>query len=197
MIEQSLLAALSGVRLHLFHPHTQGMRAFCTSLTQLGCHVRHDWPIPATLPPDADLAIIAVDRRQQALITPLLRHYKCVQTPTIALADCHDGQLFSLLLALEPEALSARDADPFSLIIQIVAVLRAAREQKQLRDRLHHQQQQQVRIRQDRLAQAKGVLMQTFGLDESGAYGFMRKEAMNTRSSLEFTAERVLNSLQK
>ncbi|ROR14931.1 ANTAR domain-containing response regulator [Erwinia sp. JUb26] len=195
MIEQSLLAALSGVRLHLFHPYSQGMRAFCTSLTQLGCHVRHDWPLPATLPPDADLAIIAVDRHQPALLTPLFRHYKSVQTPTIALADCHDGLLFSLLLALEPEALSARDADPFSLIIQIVAVLRAAREQKQLSERLH--QQQQVRIRQDRLAQAKGVLMQTFGLDESGAYGFMRKEAMNTRSSLEFTAERVLNSLQK
>ncbi|MBM7341219.1 ANTAR domain-containing response regulator [Pantoea coffeiphila] len=195
MIEQSLLAALSGVRLHLFHPHTQGMRAFCTSLTQLGCHVRHDWPIPASLPPEADLAIIAVDRHQQASIAPLFRHYRGVQTPVLALADCQDGQLFPLLLALEPDAISAREADPFSLIIQIVARLRAAQEQQTLRDRLH--KQQQARARQDSLAQAKGVLMQTFGLDESGAYGFMRKEAMNTRSSLEFTAERVLNSLQK
>ncbi|PRD13502.1 ANTAR domain-containing response regulator [Pantoea coffeiphila] len=195
MIEQSLLAALSGVRLHLFHPHTQGMRAFCTSLTQLGCHVRHDWPIPASLPPEADLAIIAVDRHQQASIAPLFRHYRSVQTPVLALADCHDGQLFPLLLALEPDAISAREADPFSLIIQIVARLRAAQEQQTLRERL--QKQQQARTRQDCLAQAKGVLMQTFGLDESGAYGFMRKEAMNTRSSLEFTAERVLNSLQK
>ncbi|MBK0000037.1 ANTAR domain-containing response regulator [Erwinia sp. S38] len=195
MIEQSLLAALSGVRLHLFHPHTQGMRAFCTSLTQLGCHVRHDWPIPASLPPEADLAIIAVDRHQQASVAPLFRHYRSVQTPVLALADCHDGQLFPLLLTLEPDAISAREADPFSLIIQIVARLHAAQEQQTLRDRLH--KQQQARARQDSLAQAKGVLMQTFGLDESGAYGFMRKEAMNTRSSLEFTAERVLNSLQK
>ena len=195
MIEQSLLAALSGVRLNLFHPHTQGMRAFCTSLTQLGCHVRHDWPIPASLPPEADLAIIAVDRHQQASIAPLFRHYRSVHTPVLALADCHDGQLFPLLLALEPDAISAREADPFSLIIQIVARLRAAQEQQTLRERL--QKQQQARTRQDCLAQAKGVLMQTFGLDEPGAYGFMRKEAMNTRSSLEFTAERVLNSLQK
>jgi AmiR/NasT family two-component response regulator len=39
--------------------------------------------------------------------------------------------------------------------------------------------------------------MQTFGLDESGAYRLMRSEAMNTRSSLEYTAERVINSLEK
>jgi AmiR/NasT family two-component response regulator len=47
------------------------------------------------------------------------------------------------------------------------------------------------------LAQAKGALMQTFGLDETGAYRLMRNEAMNTRSSLEYTAERVIDSLQK
>jgi len=74
----------------------------------------------------------------------------------------------------------------------MIGTLKTVRHQQRLRA-----VQQARQARSERLAQAKSVLMQTFGLDESGAYRLMRSEAMNTRSSMEYTAERVITTLQK
>jgi AmiR/NasT family two-component response regulator len=192
MIEQSLLATLSGVRLHIFHPDSQSVRAFCASLTQLGCHAQHSWPPSASLPTETQLLLVAVDIHQQSPLTSVFSSARQQQIPIIALADCHNARLFPLLLQLQPAAIAERELNPFALIVQIIGTLQTVR---------HHERaralQQARKARSERLAQAKGVLMQTFGLDESGAYRLMRSEAMNTRSSLEYTAERVINSLEK
>lgn len=195
MNEQSLLATLSGVRLHIFHPDSQSVRAFCASLTQLGCQAQHSWPPEADVPADTQLLLVAIESQHQ---TPLIRLFKSLKQhhiPAIALANCQDARLFPLLLQLQPSAIAERALNPFALIVQMIGTWQAAQQSAQLRIEVSARQQRQ--LRHDRLAQAKGVLMQTFGLDESGAYRFMRTEAMNTRSSLEFTAERVINQLQK
>lgn len=195
MNEQSLLATLSGVRLHIFHPDSQSVRAFCASLTQLGCYAQHSWPPEANVPTDTQLVLVVIEPQFQARLTPLFNLAKQQQTPVIALADCHDARLFPLVLQLQPAAIAERELNPFALIVQIIGTWQAAQQHAQLRGELRVRQQRKAR--NERLAQAKGVLMQTYGLDESGAYRFMRTEAMNTRSSMEFTAERVINQLQK
>lgn len=187
MTEQSLLATLAGVRLHLFHPDVQSARAFCASLTQLGCQVQHSWPLPTQAPADVHLAIVAVEPHYQQALQPLLRAWRQAKIPVIALADCHNARLFPLLIELQPTAIAERTLNPFALIVQIIGTLQATRPHAR----------QRVKVRSERLAQAKGMLMREYGLDESGAYRFMRSEAMNTRSSMEYTAERVINSLQK
>ncbi len=195
MNEQSLLATLSGVRLHIFHPDSQSVRAFCASLAQLGCQAQHSWPPEADAPSGTQLLLVAIESQHQ---TPLLRLFKSLKQhhiPAIALANCQDARLFPLLLQLQPSAIAERALNPFALIVQMIGTWQAAQQSAQLRIELSARQRRQ--LRHDRLAQAKGVLMQTFGLDESGAYRFMRTEAMNTRSSLEFTAERVISQLQK
>lgn len=195
MNEPSLLKTLAGVRLHIFHPDSQSVRAFCASLTQIGCHAQHSWPPVAERPADAQLLLVAIENHHEALLTPLFRTLQQHHTPVIALANCHDARLFPLLMKLQPAAIAERELNPFALIVQIIGTWQSARQNAQLRGQL--QARQQRKLRSERLAQAKGVLMQTFGLDESGAYRFMRTEAMNTRSSLEFTAERVISQLQK
>ncbi|XXN66416.1 ANTAR domain-containing response regulator (plasmid) [Enterobacter ludwigii] len=192
MTEQSLLATLSGVRLHIFHPDSQSVRAFCASLTPLGCHAQHNWPPAASIPADTQLLLVAIDVHQQQFLSPLFNRAREMDIPVIALADCHNARLFPLLLQLQPSAIAERELNPFALIVQMMGTLHTVR---------HHQRvravQQARKARGERLAQAKGVLMQTFGLDESGAYRLMRSEAMNTRSSLEYTAERVITTLEK
>ncbi|MDF7659272.1 ANTAR domain-containing protein [Erwiniaceae bacterium L1_54_6] len=183
MTEQSLLATLAGVRLHLFHPDAQSVRAFCASLTQLGCQAQHSWPLPAHAPDDVHLVIVAVEPHYQQALQPLMRAWRRAQIPVIALADCHHARLFPLLIELQPTAIAERTLNPFALIVQMIGTLQAVR--------------RQVKGKSERLVQAKGILMREYGLDESGAYHFMRSEAMNTRSSMEYTAERVINSLQK
>ncbi|MDI9278569.1 ANTAR domain-containing protein [Pantoea sp. EABMAA-21] len=195
MNEPSLLKTLAGVRLHIFHPDSQSVRAFCASLTQIGCHAQHSWPPVAERPADAQLLLVAIENHHEAVLTPLFRSLQQHHTPVIALANCHDARLFPLLMKLQPAAIAERELNPFALIVQIIGTWRSAQQNAQLRGEL--QARQQRKLRNERLAQAKGVLMQTFGLDESGAYRFMRTEAMNTRSSLEFTAERVISQLQK
>jgi AmiR/NasT family two-component response regulator len=195
MNEPSLLKTLAGVRLHIFHPDSQSVRAFCASLTQIGCHAQHSWPPVAERPADAQLLLVAIENHHEAVLTPLFRLLQQHHTPVIALANCHDARLFPLLMKLQPAAIAERELNPFALIVQIIGTWRSAQQNAQLRGEL--QARQQRKLRNERLAQAKGVLMQTFGLDESGAYRFMRTEAMNTRSSLEFTAERVISQLQK
>lgn len=195
MNEPSLLKTLAGVRLHIFHPDSQSVRAFCASLTQIGCHAQHSWPPVAECPADAQLLLVAIENHHEALLTPLFHSLQQHHTPVIALANCHDARLFPLLMKLQPTAIAERELNPFALIVQIIGSWQSARQNAQLRGQL--QACQQRKLRSERLAQAKGVLMQTFGLDESGAYRFMRTEAMNTRSSLEFTAERVISQLQK
>ncbi|EJL86902.1 ANTAR domain-containing response regulator [Pantoea sp. GM01] len=188
MIEQSLLATLSGVRLHIFHPDSQSVRAFCASLAQLGCHAQHSWPPAASFPAETQLLLVAIDAHQQQALPGLFSSAQQRDIPLVALADCHNARLFPLLLQLQPSAIAEREINPFALIVQIIGTLKTVRQRERLQVR---------RARGERLAQAKGVLMQTFGLDESGAYRLMRSEAMNTRSSLEFTAQRVINTLQK
>jgi|GEM_PF-1633500 AmiR/NasT family two-component response regulator len=195
MNEPSLLKTLAGVRLHIFHPDSQSVRAFCASLTQIGCHAQHSWPPVAERPADAQLLLVAIENHHEAVLTPLFRSLQQHHTPVIALANCHDARLFPLLMKLQPAAIAERELNPFALIVQIIGTWQSAQQNAQLRGEL--QARQQRKMRNERLAQAKGVLMQTFGLDESGAYRFMRTEAMNTRSSLEFTAERVISQLQK
>ena len=195
MNEPSLLKTLAGVRLHIFHPDSQSVRAFCASLTQIGCHAQHSWPPVAERPADAQLLLVAIENHHEAVLTPLFRSLQQHHTPVIALANCHDARLFPLLMKLQPAAIAERELNPFALIVQIIGTWQSAQQNAQLRGEL--QARQQRKLRNERLAQAKGVLMQTFGLDESGAYRFMRTEAMNTRSSLEFTAERVISQLQK
>ncbi|WP_058960255.1 ANTAR domain-containing response regulator [Type-E symbiont of Plautia stali] len=195
MNEPSLLKTLAGVRLHIFHPDSQSVRAFCASLTQIGCHAQHSWPPVAERPADAQLLLVAIENHHEAVLTPLFRSLQQHHTPVIALANCHDARLFPLLMKLQPAAIAERELNPFALIVQIIGTWQSAQQNVQLRGEL--QARQQRKMRNERLAQAKGVLMQTFGLDESGAYRFMRTEAMNTRSSLEFTAERVISQLQK
>lgn len=192
MTEQSLLATLSGVRLHIFHPDSQSVRAFCASLTQLGCHAQHSWPPATSLSTDTQLLLVAIDMHQQPLLTPLFISARERDIPIIALADSHNARLFPLLLQLQPNAIAARELNPFALIVQMIGTLKTVRHQQRLRA-----VQQARQTRSERLAQAKSVLMQTFGLDESGAYRLMRSEAMNTRSSMEYTAERVITTLQK
>ncbi|MCA1177238.1 MULTISPECIES: ANTAR domain-containing response regulator [unclassified Pantoea] len=195
MNEPSLLKTLAGVQLHIFHPDSQSVRAFCASLTQIGCHAQHSWPPVAECPADAQLLLVAIENHHEALLTPLFHSLQQHHTPVIALANCHDARLFPLLMKLQPTAIAERELNPFALIVQIIGSWQSARQNAQLRGQL--QARQQRKPKSERLAQAKGVLMQTFGLDESGAYRFMRTEAMNTRSSLEFTAERVISQLQK
>ena len=195
MNEPSLLKTLAGVRLHIFHPDSQSVRAFCASLTQIGCHAQHSWPPVAERPADVQLLLVAIENHHEAVLTPLFRSLQQHHTPVIALANCHDARLFPLLMKLQPAAIAERELNPFALIVQIIGTWQSAQQNAQLRGEL--QARQQRKMRNERLAQAKGVLMQTFGLDESGAYRFMRTEAMNTRSSLEFTAERVISQLQK
>ncbi|MXP57257.1 ANTAR domain-containing response regulator [Pantoea sp. Taur] len=195
MNEPSLLKTLAGVRLHIFHPDSQSVRAFCASLTQIGCHAQHSWPPVTERPADAQLLLAAIENHHEAVLTPLFRSLQQHHTPVIALANCHDARLFPLLMKLQPAAIAERELNPFALIVQIIGTWQSAQQNAQLRGEL--QARQQRKMRNERLAQAKGVLMQTFGLDESGAYRFMRTEAMNTRSSLEFTAERVISQLQK
>lgn len=195
MNESSLLTSLAGVRLHIFHPDSQSVRAFCASLTQLGCHVQHSWPPVADLPADRQLLLVAIENHHEAVLTRLfciLRHH---HTPAIALANCHDPRLFPLLLKLKPTAIAEREINPFALIVQMIGTWQCAQQQVQFRHEL--QARQQRAAKNECLAQAKGVLMQNFGLDESGAYRLIRTEAMNTRSSIEFTAERVINQLEK
>ncbi|MBY4888438.1 ANTAR domain-containing protein [Pantoea sp. DY-15] len=192
MTEQSLLATLSGVRLHIFHPDSQSVRAFCASLTQLGCHAQHSWPPAASLSTDTQLLLVAIDVHQQQPLSTLFNSAREKDIPLIALADSHNARLFPLLLQLQPNAIAERELNPFALIVQMIGTLQTVRHQQRLRA-----VQQARKARGERLAQAKGVLMQTFGLDESGAYRLMRSEAMNTRSSMEYTAERVITTLQK
>lgn len=192
MTEQSLLATLSGVRLHIFHPDSQSVRAFCASLTQLGCHAQHSWPPAASIPADTQLLLVAIDVHQQQSLSTLFNSAREREIPIIALADSHNARLFPLLLQLQPNAIAERELNPFALIVQMIGTLQTVRHQQRLRA-----VQQARKARGERLAQAKGVLMQTFGLDESGAYRLMRSEAMNTRSSMEYTAERVITTLQK
>lgn len=195
MNESSLLTSLAGVRLHIFHPDSQSMRAFCASLTQLGCHAQHSWPPVADLPADRQLLLVVIENHHEAVLTRLFSALQHHHTPTIALANCHDARLFPLLLKLKPTAIAERELNPFALIVQMIGTWQSAQQQVQLRHEL--QARQQRTARNERLAQAKGVLMQNFGLDEAGAYRLMRTEAMNTRSSLEFTAERMINQLEK
>jgi len=195
MNESSLLTSLAGVRLHIFHPDSQSVRAFCASLTQFDCHAKHSWPPVADLPADRQLLLVAIENHHEAVLTRLFYALQHRHTPTIALANCHDARLFPLLLKLKPTAIAERELNPLALIVQMICTWQCTQQQVQFRHQL--QARQQRTAKNERLAQAKGVLMKNFGLDESGAYRLMRTEAMNTRTSLELTAERVINQLEK
>ena len=133
MNEPSLLKTLAGVRLHIFHPDSQSVRAFCASLTQIGCHAQHSWPPVAERPADAQLLLVAIENHHEAVLTPLFRSLQQHHTPVIALANCHDARLFPLLMKLQPTAIAERELNPFALIVQIIGTSQSAQQNAQLR----------------------------------------------------------------
>ncbi len=195
MSEDSLLGTLTGLKLCIIHPDGQSARALAASLAQLGCQARYCWPLPEHAPTDVDLVVLAIDPGCQQRLKKMMDELREAAVPTIALADYRNTSLFPLFLALKPAAILEKELNPFALIVQIVGTLTTARQCLALREELDRSQR--LNARQERLAQAKGMLMQEYGLDEPAAWSLMRREAMNARCTIEHTAERVIGGLRR
>lgn len=193
MVEDSLLATLAGLKLSIIHPDGQSARALVASLAQLGCQANYCWPLPAQTPEAIDLLVLAIDPRSHLRLKALTDGLRPAAIPVIALVDLQNTSLFPLLLELKPAAILDKEINPFALMVQIIGALATARQCRALRDALARSQS--LTTRRERLAQAKGILMQEHGLDEASAWSLLRREAMNARCSMELTAERVIGRL--
>lgn len=189
MIEPSLLATLTGLKLCIIHPDHQSARVLVASMAQLGCEATHCWPLPARAPQDVELVVLCIEPHNPHRLATLMSELAAAQVPVIALADYQNAALFPLLIELKPAAILDKMINPFALIVQIIGTLGLARECQALRQKIEHSRQSD----KQKLTQAKGILMRKHGIDENTAYRFMRREAMNSRSSLDSTAERVIS----
>lgn len=184
------ISDLKGTRVLVLLPPGEEAEALVTHLIRIGCLPRLEWPIPARLPDDADVAIVTVEADARDEVRRLIDNLTDRSPPTIALTGYEDPSTLQLVLELGAAAVIERPIKPFGLLTNLMIS----------RD-LWRRRQGDAR----RIAQAEGralaltavhvaklMLCHQHQMDLVEAHKHLQKAAMNGRKSIEAVAQEMI-----
>lgn len=158
-------------------------------LKRLDARVREVWPVPETLPVEADLIVCE-------LVPGLARRLPWLpgQAPLglVLTIDARQPPDFRDLMNCAPHAVLTRPVTPCGALANLVLARSQALYEQRLRARIDKLDDNLRTMRS--VEQAKSILMRQKDMSEEAAYRFLRQQAMERRTSIGALATLIVDS---
>jgi AmiR/NasT family two-component response regulator len=152
---------------------------------------RRIWPLPERMPGDVDVLILEQSDNLVDRLPWVPGEPTCALVTVIAADRPFDP---SRLCDCTPEAVLFVPAHDEAITATVLLALNQFDYTKRLRDRIERLDQNLRTIRN--VERAKSILVTTKGLSEDAAYKFLRKQAMERRTTVNAIAAAVIDSFE-
>ncbi len=153
--------------------------------------VRHLWPLPEKMPSDVDVVMIEYGENLLDRLPWMPGEPNCA---LIVLVSAEHAFEYARIADCTPEAVLFLPAQGMAITATISLALAQFNYTKRLRDRIERLDQNLRTIRN--VERAKTILVTTKGLSEDAAYKFLRKQAMEHRTTVNAVASAVIDSYE-
>lgn len=189
-IAKPRLSDLGGIRISLMLPPSPEIQLLSAHLARIGCISVSGWPIPEVIPDDADVIITTVEPEYREAVHALLVGIDDLGPPIIALAEYEDPSTLQLILEMRAVAVIERPIKPFGLLTNLMIARDVWHRRRETVDRVAEAEQRHLAL--SKVAVAKILLAEETGVTDAEAHKKLQKLAMDSRSSLEKTAEKII-----
>lgn len=187
---QPKISDLKGTRVLVLLPPGREAEGLMTHLIRIGCLPRLDWPIPARLPDDIDVAVVTVDSDARADVRVLISSLTDLSPPIIVLVGYEDPSTLQLVLELRAAAVIERPVKPFGLLTNLMISRDIWKRRRKNLERLAAAEQRQATLSVVDIA--KTLLFSVRHIEMGQTHRHLQKAAMDGRMSIEAAAERVI-----
>lgn len=187
---QPKISDLKGTRVLVLLPPGREAEGLMTHLIRIGCLPRLDWPIPARLPDDIDVAVVTVDSDARADVRVLISSLTDLSPPIIVLVGYEDPSTLQLVLELRAAAVIERPVKPFGLLTNLMISRDIWKRRRKNLERLAAAEQRQATLSVVDIA--KTLLFSARHIEMGQTHRHLQKAAMDGRMSIEAAAERVI-----
>ncbi|NPD16513.1 hypothetical protein HOY34_15075 [Xinfangfangia sp. D13-10-4-6] len=184
------ISDLKGTRVLVLLPPGREAEGLMTHLIRIGCLPRLEWPIPAKLPDDVDVAIVTVDSDARADVRVLIAGLSDLSPPIIVLVGYEDPSTLQLVLELRAAAVIERPVKPFGLLTNLMISRDIWKRRRKSVERIAAAERRQTSL--SLVDIAKTLLCRVRNMEMSQTHRHLQKAAMDGRIPIETAAERVI-----
>lgn len=187
------LRELNGLRVLVLHPLDAESRLLMSHLKRIGCVPTQLWPLPDRLDMETDVVVLPIEEDQRDAIQRLADSLTELSPPLVGIVEYENPATLQLVLQSGCSGVIERPIRPFGLLTQLLLARTAWRQQAAT---LAHMRKLEGRYAAvSKIATAKTLLIAREGITEHEAHRRIQSRAMSTRSSLEDTAQSIINEL--
>ncbi len=187
------LRELNSLRVLLLHPQDAESRLLMSHLRRIGCAPIQQWPLPARLDTEADVVVLPIEEDQRDAILCLADSLTELSPPLIGIVEYENPATLQLVLQSGCTGVIERPVRPFGLLTQLLLTRTAWRQQAASLAHVRKLEGRYAAV--SKVATAKALLIAREGITEHEAHRQIQGRAMTTRSSLEDTAQTIINEL--
>jgi len=184
------ISDLKGTRVLVLLPPGREAEGLMTHLIRIGCLPRLYWPIPQTLPDDIDVIIVTVDSDARADVRGLIGQLTDLSPPVIVLVGYEDPSTLQLVLELRAAAVIERPVKPFGLLTNLMISRDVWQRRRRNIERIVEAENRHLAL--STVEVAKIILCHVHGMEMSQTHRYLQKAAMDSRTSIEKVAERII-----
>lgn len=184
-----LIRNFRSIRIAVFAPPSSESDDFLLHLQRMGSKASLQWPPPAQMPQDVDVVFLAV---RPSIEEDIEFNWDVEDPPAalIAVVDYENPLIVEAVLNLNVQATIGMPFRPFGLMINVLlSMAKFKREQKLVGSN------QRLKAKLTTLndtERAKSIVSQKYAVDGDTAYNFIRKHAMNKRTSVETIVQEII-----
>lgn len=192
MIATHVLKTLRNLRVLIIHPHDQEGEILIRQMKRIGCQVEAVWPLPTTLPSNADVVFVTVQEDALDDIRRMWVDDRPLKPTLIAMVAYEAPTVLQAVIDINADAVMTRPIRSFGVMTNLVAARQVWLREKVYREKVFKLQGKVKSI--NKINQAKSMLMNTLSMSEEDAYKVIRDRAMSKRVTIEEMAVSIINA---
>lgn len=187
----AFLKDLRGLKVVVIAPPDKEGQLLTGQLRRFGCSVSTVWPLPENLPQLSDVVFLAINDEDMPSVIRLLNNVGASPPTMIAIVGYENPATLQVVLENNFCAIIERPIRSFGLLANL-AVARNLwlQHQSTLKDLRNYKRRA---LGDQKVTQAKSVLMSSSGLSEEEAYRELRARAQTLRLPIESVAQSILD----
>jgi AmiR/NasT family two-component response regulator len=188
---KSIVQELSGLDVAVISPRDQEGAFLMRELQRLRVRVRQIWPMPESVPCDADVIYseYSVDLARRLPWIP-----GDARAALVIVLPGEEQISADALAHATPDAVLSRPFTANAVLASLVVARSQFRYEQRMRSKIERLDENLRSIRT--VERAKAILMTTRRLQEDEAYGFIRRQAMDRRISASAVAAAIIDSFE-
>lgn len=188
----NILQDLKGLRVQVIHPPDSEGQALVEHLRRIGCNCETTWPLPDAVSMSALVVLISVEQEYREQILRLFRPKQRSDPALLAVVSFEDPGTLQVVLECGALAVIERPIRPFGLLTNLTIARALWLERQSASKRIRKLERKLAG--NNRILQAKSILMETQGITEQAAYASIRRQAMAKRISMDDLASAIINA---